>query len=143
MKNRLLIIIVLVIVGSVTTIVMMEIYYGQVDWKENVGGLVDEGRRIESGPATDPKDSFSEKYDAVIEGTIQWCIGHKGYPIRYQCDILVDSYIKFDGQKTERFSALVYDYELISDEKIKTVFGLEYHADESYYEIVDMGFSRR
>jgi len=143
MKTRLLIIIVLIAIGSVVTLVMAEIYRGQIDWKEKVGGLVDEGRRIEIAPANDPKDSFPEKYDAVIEGTLSLCMGHKGYPIRYQCEIQVDSYIKFTGNQTGQLTILAYDRALISDEQTPTVFGLKYHLDENYYEIVEAGFSRK
>jgi len=143
MKTRLLIIVVLIVVGSVATIVMAEIYRGQIDWKERVGGLVDENRRIEVAPANDPKDSFPEKYDAVIEGSIQICMGHKGHPQRSQCEIDVNSYIKFDGQRTEQFTVLVYDATLLPEPNTKAVFGLKYHPDENYYEIVETGFSRR
>lgn len=101
-----------------------------------------ERRRIGTGPAIDPKDSFPEKYDTVVEGTVLWCMGHKVYPVRYQCDIQVDSYIKFDGERTGQLTILGYEDTDIQDNQ-KAIFGIEYHSDESYYEIIEIGFSRK
>jgi len=100
-------------------------------------------RRIETGPANDPKESFVEKYDAVVEGSIIGCMGHKEtYPIRYQCEIQVDSYIKYNGEKTGQLTALAYRDRLNEDNQ-KAIFGLDYHDDENYYEIIESGFTRK
>jgi len=100
-------------------------------------------RRIETGPANDPNESFQEKYDAVVEGSIIGCMGHKEtYPIRYQCDIQVDSYIKYYGEKTGQLTVIAYRDRLDEDNQ-KAIFGLEYHEDENYYEIIETGFTRK
>jgi hypothetical protein len=100
-------------------------------------------RRIETAPANDPKESFQEKYEAVVEGTIIGCMGHKEtYPIRYQCEVQIDSYIKFDGEKTGQLTVLAYRDRLDEDNQ-KAIFGLDYHEDENYYEVMETGFTRK
>lgn len=81
-------------------------------------------------------ESFKEKYDAVVEGTVLWCMGHKVYPVRYQCDIQVEQYIKFDGEKTSQLTILGYR-ETSTGAGLKAIFGLDYHEDENYYEIME------
>jgi hypothetical protein len=81
-------------------------------------------------------ESFKKKYDAVIEGTILWCMGHKTYPVRYQCDIQVEQYIKFNDEKTPQLTILGYR-ETVADWGQKTLFGLDYPEDENYYEIME------
>ncbi|MGI0041053.1 MAG: hypothetical protein ACRD94_03710 [Nitrosopumilaceae archaeon] len=101
--------------------------------------LEPESRRIESGPTTDIIESFKEKYDAVVGGTIVGCMGHKeSYPIRYQCEIQVDSYIKYNGEKTGQLTVIAYRDKLNEDNQ-GAIFGLEYHEDENYYEIIESG----
>jgi len=100
-------------------------------------------RRIETEPVIDPKELFQEKYDAVVEGTIIGCMGHKEtYPIRYQCEIQVDSYIKFNGERTSQLTVLAYRDKLEEGNQ-RVIFGLDYHEDEKYYEIIEIGFSRK
>ena len=83
------------------------------------------------------RELFQEKYDAVVEGTVFWCMGHKeSYPIRYQCEIQVDSYIKYDGEKTGQLTVMAYRDNLNEDNQ-GAIFGLDYHEDEDYYEIME------
>ena len=83
------------------------------------------------------RELFQEKYDAVVEGTVFWCVGHKeSYSIRYQCEIQVDSYIKYDGEKTGQLTVMVYRDNLNEDNQ-GAIFGLDYHEDEDYYEIME------
>jgi|CXWL01.1.fsa_nt_gi hypothetical protein len=81
-------------------------------------------------------ESFKEKYDAVVEGTVLSCMGHKSYPVKYQCDVQVEQYIKFDGKKTPQLTILGYR-ETFTDNGLKAIFGLDYHDDENYYEIME------
>jgi len=83
------------------------------------------------------RELFQEKYDAVVKGTVFWCMGHKeSYPIRYQCEIQVDSYIKYDGEKTGQLTVMAYRDSLNEDNQ-GTIFGLDYHEDKDYYEIME------
>ncbi|WP_016939759.1 hypothetical protein [Candidatus Nitrosopumilus sediminis] len=79
---------------------------------------------------------LKEKYDTVIEGNVTWCMGHKTYPVRYQCDIQVDQYIEFDGERTGNLTVLSDKHPLISG-KQDSFFGLNYVADENYYDLVE------
>lgn len=83
-------------------------------------------------PIAPPFDQ--NKFDAVIEGTVLWCMGHKNLPYWYQCEISVGNYIKFDGQRTEVLTVLGQRSVILQDHE-NGLFGLDYHSEDNFYEI--------